>query len=224
VKAECCILFMHHRDDELTRRHLRLLRAHNPFPVVPLHCGQREHLPHAVNVGALADVWRNSDLGYLNWFRRRPFDAERYLWLEYDTFASMPVREFYREVWHCDAAGPRVKSPEQNPDWCWFSERGLLPPSLRSHCGGLSPLSGILLSHRAMTVLAHAAPMPSVFCEFRVGTLLQAAGIRLTALPPERAATVDWTPSSFLFDPATPGIYHPVKGWAGDGAAPAPTS
>lgn len=212
MKPECCILFMHHRADELTRRHFQLLREHNPYPVIPLHAGQREHLEHAVDTGALADVWRNSDLGYLNWFRRRPFDAERYLWLEYDTFANLPVREFYGEVWQRDAVGAQVKSPARNRDWCWFSERGLLPHELRAHCGGLSPLSGILLSHRAMTVLAHAAPMPSVFCEFRVGTLLQAGGVELTQLPPERGATIDWTSSSFVFDPTKPGIYHPVKG------------
>jgi hypothetical protein len=33
----------------------------------------------------------------------------RYIFLEWDTLATMPVREFYDEVWNEDAVGSTVK-------------------------------------------------------------------------------------------------------------------
>jgi len=211
MKPECCILFLHHRNDELTRRHFRLLQEQNPAPVIAIYANQREHLPEAVDVGPLGDVWRNADLAFLNWFRRRPFDAERYLWLEYDTFASLPVRDCYEAVWDRDAVAAKVIELQPHADWCWFAERNLLPPDLRASMAGLSPLCGILLSHRALCALANTAALPPVFSELRLGTVLRAAGFELSALPPERAATIDWNPAAIAFNPAVPGVYHPVK-------------
>jgi hypothetical protein len=72
-------------------------------------------------------------------------------------------------------------------------------------------MSGIMLSHEAMEVLANATPLPSIFSELRVGTLLRAASIALQSLSVEKAMNLYWDESLVWPNPKIPGIYHPVK-------------
>ena len=165
---ECCILFLHHRDDPTTRTHLDLLRRLNPYPVVALCNAAPEHVAGALDVARLTaqwsgeDPWGGTDTVLYRWFLHGGLHAERYIIFEWDTLATVPVREFYDEVWDADVAGAVAKRIERDPDWFWFHQIEQLPEPLRPHAGGLLPLNGTLLSHRALAAIA-AGPVPPEF-------------------------------------------------------------
>ena len=214
---ECCILFMHYRDDEATRDHLDRLRRLNPYPVVALCNASPARVEGALDVDRLTsewsaeDKWGGADAALYAWMRHGGLHAERYVFLEWDALATMPVREFYAEVWDADAAAASAKRAEDEPGWYWFGQVGLLPEAMRPHAGGLAPLNGTLLSHRALAAVAAGPVPPGIFCELRLGTLVRHAGFELADFPPEKARMNSCTPDAIDFDPARPGIYHPVK-------------
>lgn len=213
---ECCILFLHHQDDPTTRAHLDLLRRLNPYPVVAISEEAVAPLPGSFDVarpewGYAGSTWFNADLPMCRWYNHGGLRAERYVLTEWDTHASLPVREFFDEVWDADAAARCVKIPEVDPHWNWYSELGRLPPELRPFAAGFLPLGCALISDRALGALAATAQFPEVYSELRIGTLLRHAGFTLTPLPRHRASTVDWLPDLIQFDPDRPAIYHPVK-------------
>ena len=91
------------------------------------------------------------------WFLHGGIRARRYLMLEWDTLATMPVKEFYEELWDGDAVATSVKLIETHPRWQWFRQQlHLLPPHLRQHAAGVVPFNGLLLSHRALAAVVEA--------------------------------------------------------------------
>ena len=215
---ECCIVFTHYRDDDTTRYHLDLLRRLNPFPVVAVCNASPERVEGAVDVDLLSrrwsdeDKWSSADSILYRWFLHGGIRARRYLMLEWDTLATMPVKEFYGELWDRDAVATSVKRIETHPEWQWFRQQlHLLPPHLRQHAAGVVPFNGLLLSHRALAAVVEADPPPGIFCELRIGTLLRASGFDLSELPPEKRKMNSFHPLNISFDGVTPGIYHPIK-------------
>lgn len=213
---ECCILFLHYRADAESRAHLDLLRRLNPYPVVALTDEVVEPLPGSFDAarpewGYTGTTWLNADTPAQRWYRHGGIRAERYIHLEWDAEATLPVREFYREVWNADAAASAIQLIERDPDWFWFHQVDQLPTDLRPHAAGLTPLNGFLLSDRALAAVAAAPPLPNIFCELRLGTLLRHAGFALTPFAPHRAATNQWLAEMIPRDRAVPSIYHPVK-------------
>ncbi len=215
---ECCIVFTHYRDDDTTRHHLELLRKLNPFPVVAVCNASPERVEGAVDVDRLSkqwsdeNKWSSADSILYRWFLHGGIRAQRYLMLEWDTLATMPVKEFYREFWDRDVVATSVKRIEAHPEWQWFREQlHLLPPHLRQYAAGVVPFNGLLLSHRALAAVVEADPLPGLFCELRIGTLLRAAKFELTELPPEKRRMNSFHRLNITFDGVTPGIYHPIK-------------
>lgn len=211
---EYVILFAHYDASAVTRRHLEILGSVNPCPIIPVCSGGSSRVADAVDVSQLdnrwadEDPWRAADTLIYRWFARRPFDARRYIFLEWDTLATLPVREYYREVWDADAAASAVYTPRTYAGWPWFRE---LPAELRPYATGLSPLNGVMLSHRALSAVC-AGPLPgNVFCECRLGTAVRRAGFEPVALPPAKAATNGFRRSHIVLNPRVPGLYHPVK-------------
>ncbi|HEU5116039.1 MAG TPA: hypothetical protein VFT74_05115 [Isosphaeraceae bacterium] len=215
---ECCILFVHYRDDPTTRAHLDLMRRLNPYPVVAVCNAAPEYVDGALDVARLTSEWSGehpwggADTILYRWFLHGGLRAERYVFLEWDTLATMPVREFYDEVWDADAAGAVAKRIERDPDWFWFHQIGLLPEALRPHAGGLLPLNGTLLSHRALAAITASPIPPNIFCELRLGTVLRACGFTLTELPEPKRRMNSYDSRLITFDANRPGIYHPIKG------------
>ena len=214
---ECCILFAHYHDDPTTRTHLNLLRMLNPYPVVAVCNAAPMHVDGALDIARLSTQWADehpwggADTILYRWFLHGGLHAKRYIFLEWDTLATMPVREFYDEVWDADAAGSVAKRIEDDPDWIWFHQVGLLPESLRSHAGGLLPLNGTLLSHRALAAVARSPVPPGIFCELRLGTLLRSLGFALTELPEPKRRMNSYDRRLITFAIDQPGIYHPIK-------------
>jgi glycosyltransferase involved in cell wall biosynthesis len=215
---ECCIVFAHHRDDETTRFHLGELRRLNPFPVVAVCNDSPERVEGAIDVSLLSrqwadeDKWSSADSILYRWFLHGGIRARRYLILEWDTLATMPVREFYGDLWDRDVVATAVKRWETHPRWHWFHQQShLLSPQLRPHAAGVVPLNGLLLSHCALCSVVAANPPPGIFSELRIGTLLRAAGFEFHELPPEKRRMNSFHHLNVEFDGVTPGIYHPIK-------------
>ncbi len=126
---ELCILFLHHRPDPVTQRHLDLLTWFNPEArVVPLAINASALLPGPpanADISGLdcpwnvEDFWQMCDVAYYQWFLHRPFSARRYLLMEWDCLCTMPIREAYREVWDAEVAAHTVLRPERLDYWCW---------------------------------------------------------------------------------------------------------
>ena len=214
---ECCIVFLHHRDDPTTRAHLELLRRLNPYPVVAVCNAATEHVPGALDVARLSTRWRDedprggTDSVLYRWFLHGGIRARRYVFLEWDTLATMPIRDFFAEVWDADAAGSVVKRIEHHPDWIWFLQLEQLPESLRGHAAGLVPLNGTLLSHRALAAVARGSIPDRIFGELRLGTLLRSHGFVLTELPEPKRRMNLYDRRLITFDARQPGLYHPIK-------------
>jgi len=209
--TEACILFAHHANDHVTRFHLKLLQRINPFPVLPLRNQSDEGVESSIRPVYHEAPWHGTDGLLYAWFRDRTFDAERYIFLEWDCRMTMPVREYYAEVWNSQAAASEFLTPDHNPHWCWFRELNLLPAELRDSAAGVAPLNGLMLSHEALRLIA-SKPIPAdVFSELRLGTLLRANGIHVTPIPAAKASTNSFKPYLTYFDPTRPGLYHPIK-------------
>ena len=214
---ECCILFAHHNNDDTTRHHLQLLRERNPYPVIAICNNAEQHTERALDVSPLSKEgpqesgWHGHDTMLYQWFLHGGVRAQRYIYFEWDTLATMPVREFYDEVWDQDAAASTVKHIENDPNWYWFWQRDRLPEDLRVKAGGIVPFNGIILSHRALAAITTRTIPADVFCELRIGTLLRNTGFEPCSWPAEKQSMNSYDRNLIQFDPDRPGIYHPIK-------------
>ncbi len=214
-----CIFFAHHRNDPVTRHHLDILRRHNPAdPIIPICKGASEPVEGALDVAKLSsdftdeDKWLGSDTMLYLWFRHcRNVEAERYAVIEWDALATLPLREYYAEVWGADAAACQIKTPETTPHWDWFRLHGSrLPGHLRSYAAGLVPFNGTFLSRRAMERISTMEIPPNLSNELRLATLVKASGFSLYQLAEHKAANNKWR-ADLITIRGTPGVYHPVK-------------
>jgi hypothetical protein len=211
MMVEACILFVHHKNDEVTRAHLEHLRRLNPYPIVPLKNQSDEGIVGAIRPPHGEDPWHGADAPIYSWFARRGFDAARYIVLEWDCLMTIPVREYYAEVWDKKAGACTIVTPATHPCWYWFREIGLFSEELRPYAAGLVPLNGVFLSHEAMIAITSKTIPKDVFSELRLGTLLRAHAIELIEIPVTKGATNSWNPYLTHYEPGGLGLYHPVK-------------
>lgn len=215
---ECVILFSHYKNCEVTRRHLELLRQSNgTYPIVPIYC--EDGRPVQPVAGAIrvpktferGNNWHNGDAVFREWFRGpHRIDAERYMWIEWDCQVTVPVAEWYSEVWRADAAATWVPRPPMM--WDWFQAQGKsLPQRLQPHAAGVVPLNGILLSRRALETIAAEPLLEGIFCELRVGTMLRAHGFEIAEFPIWKGRTNIYLSHSRSVEVAGRGLFHPVK-------------
>ena len=213
-----CILFAHHRNDAVTRHHLEILRQNNPDPIIPVCHGPADPVEGAVDVSrfskrfACDHPWMRGDAMLYLWFRHsRTVEAERYAYIEWDTLATMPLREYYQEVWDADAAGSQIKTPQTTPEWEWFKLHGpRLPERLKHFAMGIAPLNGVLLSRRSLKAVCNSQVPKNVFSELRLGSLLRFNRISVSPFEATKATLNCWQPVPMpLF--AKCGLFHPVK-------------
>jgi hypothetical protein len=207
-----CVLFIHHADDELTRFHADSIVTLNPAAVfVPLTF--RMGFPAAVRPLTLdvGDVehWNVDRLVY-HWFLSpNRVDAARYLIIEYDTLCTSPFCEFYQEVWDRPVAGASFTTWATEPGWYWFQQIST-PEIFQDKLAGIIPISGILLSHSALSTMAELAAetrFDPLYCECRIGTLANTTGFPLTQIRADAQDYIHWK----VRVPDRPGIWHPVK-------------
>ncbi len=214
---EAVVLFFHHRTDEVTRRHLHLLRTHNDFPVVPLFCDDEmggTALDDAVRLPMTFQRgrnWHNVDWICRDWFRSsHRIEALRYIWLEWDCLVNAPLRDWYSDLWEADFVASRAVRPPA--PWYWFrAQMAFLPHSLVPFATGIAPLNGVVLSRRAMFNYAQTDLPEGIFCELRLPTVLASCGITVSELPPDKASQNRFLPNKASLPVQGQGLFHPVK-------------
>ena len=217
------ILFGHIQADELTLRHLEIIRTLNPgVPIVPLtfqaddSAGQA--LPGSFRATQLEprfvgqNPWAAADCLIYAWYvhaRTQQTAAHRYAYAEWDMLFRVPMRDFYAEVWDRDVACAECFFIDRHWSWNWFKEIYRLPKEIRKFAAGLSPFAGTFLSDRALDKITKQ-PIPlHVFCELRLGTLANAAGFEIARLPYDKCRNLTWKQE--LLYPVKSPVYHPVK-------------
>jgi hypothetical protein len=209
--GQLCILFLHHSDDDLTHFHAELIQRLNPgVPFVPLTFDRG--LPNALRfkMPEVTDQWHDNDLLIYAWFLSpHRLDAERYLVVEYDTYCTVPFREFYAGVWDQPVACARVVTLQNDPKWWWFRAIQDRTP-FGENLMGMSPICGILLSWVALKTIAPDGLSPTyrlLLSECRIGTLVRAAQFTPALICPDAASFITFQPVI----PKGGGIWHPVK-------------
>lgn len=218
MSYEAIVLFLNHIDDSVSRDHLDLIRSLNPYPVIPIHVQPADPVPGSLDVGGdpqfeceRGEGWAFCDNPLYQWYRRFGGCSKRYIFLEADTFASMPLREFYGDLWDAEVAVSTWATRESCPSWHWFRTGPYsLPTWLEPYAAGVMPMCGVLFSDDAIRTVAHSPAMPSrVISELRLGTLLRYHGIPVSPFPDAKRHTVNCVP--ITPDQSVPGVYHSVK-------------
>ena len=219
MSSPLTILFQHHKTDAVTlRRFWRLVRLNPGVPVVPLTHASPDVLPNTFDSAsfpelATEDGWRNADLSIYYWFRHARNEittARRYIFVEYDALYRVSMAEFYREVWDEDFAGAQLYFAGPHRDWSWFRSVYKLPEKLQSFAAGVSPLSGVLLSHRALQAIADGNIPLGIYAELRLATLANAHGFDMVELPYAKKRNITWRQDFVRFGKPTQ-AYHPLK-------------
>ena len=217
---ELTILFLHHAANPLTRSRFASLQRLNPgVPVVPLTHRSNDTLPGCFDAALIApefageDGWHGTDVMLYAWYRHArtaETTAHRYAVIEYDMLFTVPLADFYREVWDADLAGGHAMHPHECPDWPWFRQTDRLPEALRPFAAGLTPVAGALIADRVLAAIVAVEIPLGVFSEFRLGTLARAGGFHLTNLPEEKCRNLSYAADLVDLNRPTP-VYHPVK-------------
>ena len=147
---DCVILFLHHKNDLITKQHLSLLEFYNPyFKVVPL---TPDSHPRS-NLWSYGNMWMHNDTMIYNWIDSSDFiKAKRYCWFDWDTLCQQPVDEYYGASWNADMAGTNLFDKLNNPSWWWF-EHAKKHKTLSQYFDimkGLVPFCGIIASNDAL--------------------------------------------------------------------------
>jgi hypothetical protein len=213
------ILYLHHLPltEAVTKKHCVLLKALNrDAEVIPLkfeNCNESSEWQ-----------WENGDILVYEWFLRENPKHERFFIIEFDTFCSQSLKDFYGDSYNKKVVGSMIIRPwsdniapldktgfeQRERDWDWFGRNRspLLYPFLR----GIVPMSGVMLSHEAlfnMVQLWKTVPdFKQLQNECRIGTLAAMAGYE-----PEQIRTDCWKyihAANVEIDHG-PGVYHAVK-------------
>lgn len=205
------ILFACHKADEITKRHHNLLVKHNPdCDVIPITDGDGAYgvdLCHVLCPLQTKDVerpyWYYCDRLLWKAFHTLPA-YDRYVWIEWDTYCSMPLQEAYGETWDKPLVGRDLYKPPVA--WYWWKDVRYLDSN--SQIAGLSPLQGFLASYDALQTVLSTMPMGPAFCELRIGTAINRSGIPFTPFPATLRDTIRWHMYKGLLNR---GVYHSVK-------------
>ena len=218
---DTCVLFLHHLDDDITRRHFDLICQHNPLAaVVPLCWQGSSHLQESIEVALPSmdegprPLWRNCDRMIYNWFQSiNRINADRYIIIEWDTLVSQPFSEFYSPAaWNSRFAAAFVHRPQEIPDpyWWWYELSDFQWQALGPFIRGLIPISGVLIERLLLESMSEASKLSvfsGIFCEARIATLAAYCGVEPIELRPNAAA---WIQSKDV-TPKGPGVWHRVR-------------
>src|SRR5581483_8229585 len=156
MSREFGILFLHHTVNGVVRRNLASVRRQNPgATVVTMSAGKK--LPGGYSLAATPEIAalhavnarRSSDWLVCSWFAQRREHCRKWWIIEWDTFCSLPAREYYRPVWRFPFVVSSVRLLTREPEWNWFHALASLPPAYRPHATGAVPFL-FLVSDRAL--------------------------------------------------------------------------
>jgi len=224
------IIFMHYRDDPVTRFHFDLVKKLHPDDLlVPVSGGDYgipgsimlKQLPgemgdlwrRVTNRGTSVPAWRHVDVGYYAAWDACREDIERWVFLEWDIRCNMSVRDFFAPNWDDQIVCADVRRTD---DWWWGMEADRLPEVLRPHACGCVICTCMMLTDEALFRVVEAfmgLPFFNTFCELRLGTLASYAGCQPTKLS-RVAGAISPDPLGPEVDLSRPGLFHAVKNLA----------
>jgi hypothetical protein len=215
---DLCILFFFHKSDELTKVHLASLCKSNPTAaIVPVTDSVPDLLPCSIDVSQFpsswvkAHKWRSIDTTLYRWFENRTLNADHYLILEYDCLCTVDLKQHYAEVMKADVAGVDFFKRNDNPRWKWFMQNELnkIPEKDRIYAAGVVPLTCTMFSHDALEKIVSNAYRHDVFCELRLGTIINKLGLKFERMPSLKRSTICW--HSYSWQANRSGLFHSIK-------------
>lgn len=221
-QMQICSLLLHHRNDAVTRDHFDRLRHFSAGPTIsvssaePLDGGTSiEHYAQSIWRDHVATqpqlIARSTDLLLIDWFRNRPFDADRYAIFEWDTLVNCPVADWFSGVAEYPLAGPSLRLLNREMEWFRRHSPGI-PISILPLATGIVPFSCLWVSHETLLKVERLYDcslqgLIETTGELRFATMAAICGIAPVAIP--SAHMVTWKP--FLPMGLAETIYHPVK-------------
>lgn len=221
-RAMITTIFIHHKNDEVTRHHWRLAQDHSESAIAVSATHERmegqqsiyDYPEAARRLATHVDKnpslrARSTDLILIEWFKAAKPEGDSFFIAEWDTLISMPVAEFVKPVATCPLSAATTRFPNREPEWSWFKELRSLPAEIQSHACGVMPFLCIHVSRHALSTIANAYPSPGTAnSELRFGTVANASGFR-PVHNPNAGPEITWKPLSMFGAGRT--IYHPVK-------------
>lgn len=178
------------------------------------------YLLHVLRKGVPKEhFWNNADLPLYLAFDSfaNNFPAKRIVFMEWDCYCNVSIRDFYKEVWDADLAARHVIDPSKEPDWGHFKNG--LPEGVADTpetMYGIAPLAGILLSKQGLQAICEELKRKpawrSVFCELRVATIARHLGLSIIQLPDQKSKFLRGSPPCWEFSEIDqPAVWHMVK-------------
>lgn len=186
------IIYVYYDNNPVVLQHLNLINQYNSdCTIIPLETKKSTD----------KRVWRNCDLAIYDWYKNdRKVECDYWIYLEWDTYCTVPLRPIYEPTYPCTAA--MVKFPISN--WYWFKDFYKLPDQYHQYVCGVVPFCGTAICDEGLKRISEIAPRSDIFCELRFGTLANFLGYKPRPLE---------TPTnlhSHTVKPDSPGIWHKV--------------
>jgi hypothetical protein len=211
------ILFLHHDTSAVTRHNLSSIRSQNrDATIVTMSAGrpfrggyQLAATPEIKNIHALNPA-RSSDWLVCSWFLQKREKCAKWWIVEWDTFARMSVKMYYRQVWRQPFVAAQVCLPYRDPNWHWFSHVPQLPQKCRPYAAGAVPFLYLVEGKVLERVCAALISNPTIAGngELRFATVANMCGFPPCGYSPPRDR-ITWKAWDKL--PVEKTIIHPVK-------------
>lgn len=158
-------------------------------------------------------LWRNCDRNIRDWWiqSRDTTDAERVLFLEWDVFCNVPLRDVM--PWTpADMVGAWMATAVRDGrTWPGFREAARLPRSIQHHAVGIWPSAVLLFSRACLDAIADPQWADvyerDILSEIRTATIARACGFTVGSCDQWSQVTVHPRP----LPAGASGIYHPIK-------------
>lgn len=211
------ILFLHHKINDVARQNLLSIKAHNPSAtVVTMSAAEAfaggyslESTPRIKQIHA-ASPKKSSDWLVCSWFQQRREICTKWWIVEWDTYCSMSIRDYYRPVWEYPFVVSGVRLPNREADWGWFAHAKAFPKKFQPYITGGSPFI-YLLDDSALKKICQTllnSKLRTGNGELRFCTAANWCGYPPCGFSPPRDL-ITWIPLHGV--PHYPGIFHPVK-------------
>jgi hypothetical protein len=217
MQHELGILFLHHNTSAPARHNLSSIRLQNRgVTIATMSAGKPFKngytllaTPKIQKIHAL-NPQRSSDWLVCSWFLQRKEKCSKWWIVEWDTFARISVRNFYRPVWDQSFVATQVCLPYRDPNWHWFTHVPELPPKYRPYAIGAVPflylVDDAVLDQVCRTLISNSIIAGNG--ELRFATTANMCGFPPCGYSPPRDR-ITWKTWNDL--PAEKTIIHPVK-------------
>jgi len=227
-KNDLGILFIHHKNDELTKYHFYLLKKHNPNATIfPIQDETKEGLECAIKLNDKNIYWNMSCMWYCcdTYFYRffmsdicQENKCKRYAYVEYDSYVTDDLRNVYDSVWNEDKlCGPYVFDKKSEPNCGWWKDPNTIKTinkygsNFKDNLLAIDPFCGIFSTYDILMNISEESKNPmfyNIFCDLRIATIAKKINIPVSGVSEKFNKRVR---ASKVKIEEEPGFYHIVK-------------